>query len=83
MSRAEEAVLCDFGLSRIVSDTVSRITGVEALEIEGSFNWMAPERLEGTSKLRPAADIYSLGVTMWEVCDSPNRPRLFRVSASA
>jgi serine/threonine protein kinase len=28
---------------------------------------MAPERLEGSSKLRPSADIYSLGITMWEV----------------
>lgn len=67
VSSSLHAVLCDFGLSRIASDTTSRISAVDAAMIEGSLNWMAPERLEGTSKPRPSADIYSLGVTMWEV----------------
>jgi len=38
----------------------------EASAIAGSPNWMAPERLMGRS-LKPPADIYAFGMTVYEV----------------
>lgn len=60
------AVLCDFGLSRVKADTTTRTitTGVE--NIVGSRNWMSPERLLGGALKKPS-DIYALGMTIYEV----------------
>jgi WD40 repeat protein len=60
------AVLCDFGLSRIKADATSRTAKVEAGGVVGSRNWMAPERLMGGALKKPC-DIYAFGMTMYEV----------------
>jgi serine/threonine protein kinase len=39
---------------------------ISTVEIIGSRNWMAPERLLG-GKLRKPSDIYALGMTIYEV----------------
>jgi serine/threonine protein kinase len=44
---AEHAVLCDFGLSRIKSDAISRSANSTTISIPGSRNWMSPERIMG------------------------------------
>lgn len=59
-------VLCDFGLSRIRADVTSRASRVDADDIVGSLNWMAPERLLGGILKKPS-DIYALGMTTYEV----------------
>lgn len=63
-------MLCDFGLARIKADVNSRTVygkGSEAMDMQmGSQNWMAPELFEGSS-LRITSDIYSLGMTIYEV----------------
>jgi serine/threonine protein kinase len=65
---AENAVLCDFGLSFIRADVTSR--AVKAISKGqgpvGSRNWMAPERLRGESPKKPS-DIYAFGMTIYEV----------------
>ena len=61
------AVLCDFGLSRIRSDVTSSTLAAQATTVVGSRNWMPPERLLGGSLKRPC-DIYSFGMTIYEVC---------------
>ena len=65
---SHNAVLCDFGLARIRSDVTSSTlaAGAGAVDILGSRNWMAPERLLGGS-LRQPGDIYSFGLTIYEV----------------
>lgn len=64
------AVICDFGLSRIKSDinskfdSKSRNAGFGA--VGGTLNWMAPGRLIGETADKPS-DIYSLEMTAYEV----------------
>ena len=60
------AVLCDFGLSRMKADVTSRTVRQDGGSIVGSRNWMAPERLLGGSLKKPC-DIYALGMTLYEV----------------
>jgi serine/threonine protein kinase len=60
------AVLCDFGLSRVRNDITTRTARAGFTGVTGSRNWMAPERLIGGS-LRKPADIYSFAMLMFEV----------------
>ena len=63
---SHNAVLCDFGLSRIRSDVTSSTLAAGFVNVIGSRNWMAPERLLG-SALDTPCDIYSFGMTIYEV----------------
>lgn len=54
------AKICDFGLSRILNDTLATMTTV------GTPAWTAPEVLRG-EKYSIYADVYSFGVIVWEV----------------
>jgi serine/threonine protein kinase len=60
------ALLCDFGLARVKTDIMSRSTTTDGVVAAGSRYWMAPERLMG-KKLRKPCDIYSFGITSYEV----------------
>ena len=61
------AVLCDFGLSRVKADTTSRTTAKASVAVVvGSRNWMSPERLMGGS-LRKPSDVYAFGLVIFEV----------------
>jgi serine/threonine protein kinase len=62
----EQAVLCDFGLSRLKADVTSRTTILGTTAVAGTRNWMAPERLKGGSIKKPA-DIYAFGMVVYEV----------------
>ena len=63
---AGNAVLSDFGLSRIKAEAVTRSTKPGGASVSGSRNWMAPERLSGGS-LKPPVDIYAFGMVIYEV----------------
>ena len=60
------ALLCDFGLARVKADITSHITTMDALVVDGSRHWMAPERLMG-KLLRKPCDVYAFGITAYEV----------------
>lgn len=53
--------ICDFGLSR-VADAIVQLTGGR-----GTVQWMAPEVI-AHEDYKNAADIYSFGVVLWEMC---------------
>jgi serine/threonine protein kinase/tetratricopeptide (TPR) repeat protein len=56
------AVLTDFGLARLAHDDDVR----SLFGMAGTIAYMAPEQIRG-EKLTPAADIYALGVVMYEM----------------
>ncbi|KAJ7823031.1 kinase-like protein, partial [Mycena leptocephala] len=60
------ASLCDFGLARLKADTTAHTRVVDAPQIQGSRNWMAPELLNG-SRQRPPSDVYAFGMTVYEL----------------
>ena len=67
---AENAVLCDFGLSRMKADVASRTVRQTPTMVTGSRNWMAPERFKGGSLKKPC-DIYAFGMMVYEVSYLP------------
>ena len=61
-----KALLCDFGLACLKADITTRTMEADPVAIAGSRHWMAPERLMG-KPLRKPSDIYSFGITLYEV----------------
>ncbi|KAH8829007.1 kinase-like domain-containing protein [Flagelloscypha sp. PMI_526] len=71
------AVLADFGLSRLKAEVASKVSsavqfGNSPVVLPGGLYWMAPERIEG-GPLQFASDVYSFGMTIYEVitCEIP------------
>ena len=61
------ALVADFGLSAVMDDIRSRSAQSSiATSVRGTPQWMAPECHKGKPPVK-ASDIYSLGLTMWEV----------------
>jgi tetratricopeptide (TPR) repeat protein len=62
------AVLMDFGLAiESVLDGPDASTKTVSGGIEGTTEYMAPEQFEGRRHLTPAADIYAMGVVLYEM----------------
>ncbi|KAL3141044.1 hypothetical protein ABBQ32_005555 [Trebouxia sp. C0010 RCD-2024] len=66
LGRGGVAKIADVGLAKIMSNSATRASAA------GTFDWAAPEQLVG-EKCTEKADIYSLGVVLWELCtlDTP------------
>ena len=63
---AGNAVLCDFGLSRIKADMTSHTVRIDHSSVIVSRNWTAPELLLG-GQPKPPCDIYAMGMTLYKV----------------
>jgi hypothetical protein len=62
----EGVKLTDFGLARLLSAPEDgRLTS--AYQVMGTPNYMAPEQRESTAKVDQRADVYSLGVLLYEL----------------
>jgi tetratricopeptide (TPR) repeat protein/predicted Ser/Thr protein kinase len=61
IGRDGQVLLTDFGIAAS-ADTAGRLNGGT-----GTFSYMAPERLDGDPGLDPRADVYSLGVVLYEL----------------
>ena len=60
-----KAKIGDFGLSKIKVMTQSTMT--ESNQLKGTIRWLAPEIMEGNAKHTDATDIYSFGMTLFEL----------------
>jgi predicted Ser/Thr protein kinase len=58
-----EAVLMDFGVTKM-ADATSSLTGTGAI---GTIDYMAPEQIMSSREVDRRADIYALGVMLYEV----------------
>jgi serine/threonine protein kinase len=67
LDSAGRVKLADFGLARVVSDSMSRLSADG--QTSGTLAYMSPQQADGR-KPRPADDIYALGVTLYELLTS-------------
>lgn len=63
MDRDGRAKVVDFGLARVTTERSLTTTG----ELLGTPKYMSPEQADGQGGLGPATDIYSIGVTLFEM----------------
>jgi serine/threonine protein kinase/WD40 repeat protein len=72
--------IADFGLARLNDDSGATFTG----EVVGTLRYTSPERLQGGPGANQQVDVYSLGVTLYEMLalqpafDEGDRPYLLR-----
>ena len=65
-SRGETIKLLDFGISRVPGlDAESRLTDTGL--VLGTPFYMSPEQARGESRITPAADLYAMGVMLYEM----------------
>src|SRR5207302_11223320 len=67
LDRKGRVKLADFGLARVLSDAHFdvRLTGTH--QIMGTLHYMAPEQVEQPLAVDHRADLYSLGVVLYEI----------------
>lgn len=68
ISDTGSAVICDFGLSHLKLDLVTKSHHDQAVShaLGGTMRWQSPERLGG-AELTYKTDVYAFGMTIYEV----------------
>ena len=59
--------IADFGLAKLNADPQTPVSLTGTQQVLGTFNYMAPEQLEKPGSVDHRADIYSLGVVLYEL----------------
>jgi serine/threonine protein kinase len=59
--------IADFGLAKLLGQTPIEISLTATHQVLGTFRYMAPEQLERPMSVDHRADIYSLGVVLYEL----------------
>ena len=59
--------IADFGLAKLLGKAASDTSLTGTQQVMGTMHYMAPEQLEGARDVDHRADIYSLGVTFYEM----------------
>jgi tRNA A-37 threonylcarbamoyl transferase component Bud32 len=67
LDRAGSAKIADFGLAKIVKDETGSVSITQTHEVMGTVEYMAPEQRDGLKEVDHRADIYSLGVVLYEL----------------
>ncbi len=69
LDNSYKAKLTDFGLSKVKAETKSHAlaTKTNSKDSVGTIQWMAPELFSRRAIFTQKSDIYSLGVTFWEL----------------
>jgi hypothetical protein len=58
--------LLDFGIARMINEGATRGLTREG-EVFGTPHYMAPEQAQGKKSIGPPADIYAVGIMIWEM----------------
>ena len=58
--------LLDFGIARVITETSTRGLTREG-EVFGTPHYMAPEQAQGAKEVGPPADIYAVGIMLYEM----------------
>jgi len=66
ITRQNEAKLLDLGIAKLYGDTTTADTSSGNVP-RGTAPYMAPEQVRGELGVTPAADVYALGMTFWEM----------------
>jgi tRNA A-37 threonylcarbamoyl transferase component Bud32 len=67
LDRRGRVKIADFGLARLVGLTPTYLTLTGTHEVMGTLWYMAPEQMKGTHSVDHRADLYSLGVVLYEM----------------
>jgi TPR repeat protein/serine/threonine protein kinase len=67
VNAASDLKVADFGIARVVSDSMSRVSLKQGTS--GSPPYMSPQQMDGKTA-RPTDDIYALGATLYELLTS-------------
>jgi len=68
LDQSYRAKLTDFGLSKVKTETKSQSMATQtSKDAVGTIAWMAPELFERRAIYTQKSDIYSLGITFWEL----------------
>jgi serine/threonine protein kinase len=59
--------LLDFGIAKNLNPDSAEYTMTEQHQIMGTVMYMSPEQIKSTKQVTFAADIYSLGVVLWQM----------------
>ncbi len=65
LDEAGRVKIADFGLAKLVGQPDARLTATH--QVMGTLRYMAPEQMEGAGGVDHRADIYSLGVIIYEM----------------
>lgn len=65
-SQQDVVKLLDFGIARIITESSTRGLTREG-EIFGTPHYMAPEQAQGSKKIDAAADVYAVGIILYEM----------------
>src|SRR5438874_10776457 len=67
LDRRGRVKVADFGLAKMLGQTAADGTLTGTHQVMGTMHYMAPEQLAGARAVDHRADIYSLGVTFYEM----------------
>jgi hypothetical protein len=67
LDRSGRVKIADFGLAKLIGKGPDNFTLTGTLQVMGTPRYMAPEQLERPSAVDHRADIYSLGVVIYEM----------------
>src|SRR5207302_8227992 len=59
--------IADFGLAKLLGKRADEITLTRTHQVMGTLHYMAPEQMQAAANVDHRADIYSLGVVLYEM----------------